>query len=316
MKQLTDAALDPSGFTYVRARAAGIGRRRLYGRELQRPFRGVRSVDADLSDHIELCRAYAAQHREGHYFSHATAALIHGLPLPFAHHPSDLHVAVFAPRKPPKMRGVTSHELQAVGHRVVTVDGLPCVSPEDTWAQLSDRLDLLDLVGIGDFIITGDEPYSGQASPLGRADLVRAVRHHGRRRGVQNLRLALELVRYGSLSPQESRLRVELVNAGLPEPELNHRVLHQGRLVAMVDLAFPVQRLAIEYLGDHHRTDADLYRADVHRRERLASIGWNSVFVTAADLAGPVPRAVPLVRAALKRSSPKLFTGGRGVSRE
>ncbi|WP_200949527.1 hypothetical protein [Leifsonia sp. Root227] len=273
-------------------------------------------MDADLSDHIEMCRAYAAQRRVGHYFSHETAALIHRLPLPVHRHPRLLHVAVFAPRKPPQMRGVASHELQAVGHRVVTIDGLPCVAPEDVWAQLSGRLDVPDLVAIGDFIITGDEPYSGEASPLGPADLERAVRHHGRRRGVRNLRLALDLVRFGSLSPQESLLRVELVGAGLPEPELNFRVKHDGRLIAMVDLAYPERRLAIEYLGDHHRTDSDLYRADIHRRERLASAGWNTVFLTAADLAGPVPRAVPLIRAALKRSSPDLFTPEIGVSHE
>jgi very-short-patch-repair endonuclease len=213
------------------------------------------------------------------------------------------------------MNGVIPHELKATGHRVVTVDGLPCVSPEDTWAQLSQRLDIPELVAIGDFLVTGDEPYSGQPSPLGRAELERAVRHHGRRRGVQSLRIASELVRYGSLSPQESVLRVALVHAGLAEPELNFHVVHDDRLVAMVDLAYPDQRLAIEYLGDHHRTDADLYRADIHRRERLASIGWNTVFITTADLTGPVPRAVPLIRAALKRSSRDLCTLSSGVSR-
>ncbi len=272
-------------------------------------------MDADPDDHIEKCRAYAAQRRHGHYFSHESAALIHRMPLPYRHHPSRVHFAVFAPHWPPRMNGVVPHELKSSGHRVVTVDDLACVSPEDTWAQLSERLDVAELVAIGDFLITGDEPYSGQPSPLGRAELERAVRHHGRRRGVQSLRVAVELVRYGSLSPQESVLRVALVRAALPEPELNFRVTHGGRLVAMVDLAYPEARTAIEYLGDHHRTDADLYRADIHRRERLASIGWNTVFITAADLAGPVPRAVPLIRAALRRSSRDLCTPEPGVSR-
>jgi very-short-patch-repair endonuclease len=140
-------------------------------------------------------------------------------------------------------------------------------------------------------------------SPWTRADLEAAVRRHGRRPGVQNLRLALDRIRYGSLSPQESRLRVELVDAGLPEPALNLRVVHRGTFIAMVDLAYPDHKLAVEYLGDHHRTDDAVYQEDIYRRERLMSAGWNVVFVTAADVRGPIPRAVLSVRRALSIAS-------------
>lgn len=315
MQQLQDAGLDPTGFTYRKALESGFTRRRLERDDLQRPFRGVRTVDADLNSHLERCIAYAALGRTGHHFSHFSAARIHGLPIPGSGAADLVDISVFAPLKPPKMRGVRSHELKAGGHRIVTVDGLSCISPEDTWAQLSGRLSLPDLVAIGDFLITGDEPYSGEPSELTHRDLERAIRHHGRRRGVQMLRQALERVRFGSLSPQESRLRMLLVDAGLPEPELNPRIVVDSRFIAMVDLAYRDRRLAIEYLGDHHRTDPVLYRADITRRERLAAVGWNTIFVTAADLAGPVPLAVRHVRDAYQRSSPHLFTPGDGVSR-
>lgn len=71
----------------------------------------------------------------------------------------------------------------------------------------------------------------------------------------------------------------------------------------MVDLAYPDRRLAIEYLGDHHRTNADAYREDIYRRERLAAAGWDVVFLTVADLAGPAPRAPLIVRRAYARAS-------------
>jgi very-short-patch-repair endonuclease len=73
----------------------------------------------------------------------------------------------------------------------------------------------------------------------------------------------------------------------------------------MVDLAFPERRVAVEYQGDHHRTDRALYQQDIYRRERLAAAGWETVFVTSADLAPPIPRAILTVRRALARSVPQ-----------
>ncbi|WP_374008571.1 hypothetical protein [Leifsonia sp. LS-T14] len=300
-EEFGELALD--GFTLAQGLAAGISRHRLYRADVQRPFHGVRTVGAELHDHLALCRAYAAREHDGDAFSHFSAAIIHRLPLPRHFAPHGIDVAVFAPRKPSRVRGVIPHELRPAGHRVVDVGGLRCMSAQDTWAQLSGQISLTDLIVMGDYLLTGDEPYSGKPSPWTRADLEAACRRHGRRPGVRNLRLALERIRYGSLSPQESRLRVELVDAGLPEPELNLRISEGGTFIAMVDLAYPEHRVAVEYLGDHHRTDDETYQADIRRRERLMSVGWNVVFVTAADLRGPVPRAVLTVRRALAIAS-------------
>jgi hypothetical protein len=300
-----DALVDRTGFTVQHGRAAGMTRRQLDSGAMQRPFRGVRIIGDDYLGHVDRCRAYAAFERGRHTFSHLSAAMIHGFPLAHRDVPTDVHVAVFAPFKPPQMAGVVGHELRAAGHGVVTVDGLRVVSAEDTWAQLSTLLPEDDLVVIGDWLITGDEPYSGVASPWTTSDLDRAVRHHARRPGIRRLRRAFESVRYGSLSPQETRLRLLMVGAGLPEPELNYRVLQQGRSVAMVDLAYPDRRIAIEYLGDIHRTDRTVFREDVARRERLIACGWDVVFLTADDLKPPVPRALLTIRRALARSVPE-----------
>ncbi|MGO4594808.1 hypothetical protein AB4Z18_13405 [Leifsonia sp. 2TAF2] len=280
----------------------GMSRSRLYRDADSRPFRGVRWRSGERLEHVAKCRAYALLEREGHLFSHHSAALIHRLPLSHAHFPSEVHVATFAPAKPPQMKGVVAHELRPAGHRIVDVDGLRAFSPEDAWAQLSSTVSVTELVVIGDFIVTGNEPFSGDRSHGTKDDLARALRHHARRPGIQRLRQAIDLVRFGSLSPQETRLRLALVDAGLPEPELNFRVLDRGRRIAMVDLAYSAERVAIEYLGDHHRTDQATYQEDINRRERLTAGGWDTVFITAADLRDPVPRAVLLVRRALVRA--------------
>ncbi|WP_457049034.1 endonuclease domain-containing protein [Geodermatophilus sp. SYSU D01045] len=83
-------------------------------------------------------------------------------------------------------------------------------------------------------------------------------------------------------SPQESRLRVCLVLAGL-DPVPQFEVLHHGRFVARVDLAFPGERLAVEYEGAHHFQDDQIPKDD-ERLERLRAAGWRVVRVSAADL--------------------------------
>ena len=48
----------------------------------------------------------------------------------------------------------------------------------------------------------------------------------------------------------ETRIRIAIVDGGLPCPELQHPV---GRY--RLDLAYPHAKLGIEFDGAHHRTD-------------------------------------------------------------
>ncbi|WP_233265349.1 hypothetical protein [Leifsonia sp. AG29] len=289
-------------FRSADAIASGMPLRTVYGAQLHRPFRGVRTV-APPDDHRALCAAAALVLPEAAVFSHRSAAVLHGLPLPAAALPAAVEVSVFEPARPPRRSGVVAHQLKADDHRLGIVRGLRVMSPHDTWAQLSSRLRLPDLVVMGDHLITGDQPYSGAPPRCTRADLEAAVRRHGLRRGVRTLRLALERVRYGSLSPQETLLRLALEDAGLPSPSLNHSVTAPGkdRTRAMIDLAYPSERVGVEYLGDHHRTDKRAYREDIARREWLVERGWQMIYVTAADDFNAVARRV---RHTLARHSP------------
>jgi len=279
----------------------GVPWRAVFGTRFHRPFYGMRTERAPDS-HLARCRAASVVLPRYALFSHRSAAVIHGMPLPRWAEPTDVEVAVFEPCRPPRLRGVLSHQLTPDDHRWTFVEGLRVIAAQDAWAQLSSRLSLADLVAIGDYLITGDEPYSGTPPPLARDDLEAAVRRHGRRRGVRNLRLALDRIRYGSLSPQESRLRIALEDAGLPTPELNHVIRSDdcGRIEAMIDLAYPDAHVAVEYLGDHHRVDKTVFRNDIHRRERLVELGWDVIFVTAAD---PFDVVALRVRRALHRST-------------
>jgi hypothetical protein len=87
-------------------------------------------------------------------------------------------------------------------------------------------------------------------------------------------------------SPQETRVRLILVRAGLPAPQAQHRIFDDDGFVARVDFAWPEHRLALEYDGQWHAEPGQFAR-DRRRLNRLVAAGWRVVFVTAADLYRP-----------------------------
>jgi very-short-patch-repair endonuclease len=287
-----------SPFLVREARAAGVARGRLSSRDLQRPFHGVRATGLDLSNHRDRCRALLPRLDGEARFSHFSAAAILLVPLPRRIADEPVHITVFAPRRAPQLRGVVSHELEPRGESLAAVDGLPIVGPADTWVRLASALRETDLVAAGDFLVTGDEPYSGAPPLCSLDDLGAAVRRHAGVRGLARARRALELVRYGPLSPRETRLRLLLLSAGMPEPELNFR-LRASDSRTMVDLAYPAERVAVEYQGGHHRTDAEVYDDDILRRERLEAEGWVVVYVTARELDRYPERLIRRIRSHL-----------------
>ena len=291
-----------NGFRTRDALEAGVPRASLYDGRYHRPFHGMRTW-APPGDHAELCRSATLVLPAGAAISHRSAAVLHGIPLPRRALPEQVEVSVFEPDRPPRIRGIAGHQLTPTGQRVIHLDGMRVLAPEEVWVQLGALLTPEELTVAGDFLVTGDEPYSGQSPPVDRARLDGALRRHGRHRGVRALRLAAPRIRYGSLSAQETRLRLALDDAGLPEPELNYRVAgSDGETAVMIDLAYPADKVAIEYLGDHHRSTAAAYRKDISRREWLVEKGWDIMFVTADDSFPDVARRV---RAALRRSLTK-----------
>ncbi|MCI2957398.1 endonuclease domain-containing protein [Agromyces atrinae] len=227
---------------------------------------------------------------DSQFFSHATAAVLWGAPVPYTALPTvsvgtALHVSALRPDSRPRLDGVIGHTLSAKRTRVVELDGLRLTDPATTWAQLSTLVKLDDLIAAGDFFVTGEEPrgepYPRALSTLG--ELREARVRYGRTPGATLLREALPRVRFGPLSPRETLVRLRIVDAGLPEPELNWEVRDRfGRVVALIDLAYPEHLVGIEYEGDGHR-ERDRFRADIHRRERLEDLGWTIVRLTADD---------------------------------
>jgi hypothetical protein len=71
-------------------------------------------------------------------------------------------------------------------------------------------------------------------------------------------------------SPMETRLRLLAVDAGLPRPIAQYKIMNGKRFVARVDYAYPEYKVAIEYDGDHHR-DRTTFRFDWSARTSCMS---------------------------------------------
>ncbi|BDX31289.1 hypothetical protein TUM20985_18360 [Mycobacterium antarcticum] len=121
-------------------------------------------------------------------------------------------------------------------------------------------------------------------------------------RGVRQLRSILERVDGGAESPQETRLRLILVDAGLPRPETQIEFRDKrGRVCVRTDMGWREWKVTVEYDGVQHWTDPRQRSWDIERIALLEASGWTVVRVSAEMLARPhviVERVLAKLRAA------------------
>lgn len=116
----------------------------------------------------------------------------------------------------------------------------------------------------------------GNANRLNIDDVVSLADRHGGARALCNLRKALSLCDPGAESPRETWLRLFVMNAGFPRPRTQVPVSRY-----YLDMGWENVRLALEYDGDHHRTDRAQFARDITRLEELADLGWTVIRVAA-----------------------------------
>ena len=267
--------------------ASGVGRQRLRSADVAHPFHGVSTVGLDLESVIGLCRAYEPLLRHDQFFSHITAAALHGIPLPRSVGPLPLHISTVG-------EGAKTRRASVVGHVLSHADvalavGFPVLAPPLTWFHLSNLLQPNDLVAAGDFLITGARMAGGARSTAlcSVEDLAVIVAANTGNRGAVAAGWALPRLRMGVDSPRESWLRLVLAAGHFPEPQIGLAVIvDAGRQVLHPDLALPEFRVVFEYEGEEHRTNRARFRRDIRRRELFEAANWRVLRVTADDL-GP-----------------------------
>ncbi|MFD1720075.1 DUF559 domain-containing protein [Amnibacterium endophyticum] len=279
-------------FSIGAARTAGAGRKRTDAPRLARPFAGVRAREAP-ADVRALAAAYLPKMAPHEFFSHRTAALLHGLWLPLPDQQRlVLDVAVIRPHRAPRDARVQGHHLVERPGMVVRRDGVPVANPIETVCQLATVLSGDDLVTAIERLLPPRHPASAR-----RLEALTRAATDPHRPGSIRLRKALPRVRIGSRSPQETRLRLLMLASGLPEPELSHLPNDPRLEWTEGDLVYPAQKVWIEVEGDQHRTDRRQWMKDVARYELLTDLGWRVIRVTAADIAEPAVTLARIARA-------------------
>ncbi|TLM75377.1 DUF559 domain-containing protein [Pseudarthrobacter sp. NamB4] len=300
-KQVLPPPLAKAPFTFSSATASGLTADRLRRNDVVNVGRGLyRPADWDF-DLEGAARALSAA-SPGAWISHVTAARLRCQLLPpWLAESTELHLS--KPRALPSVRrkGILGHTVLALEGEVEEVDGISLSTRSRTWLDLARMLPLNDLVSMGDELIRIPRmDFEGRTQPYDTlAGLRILVGRHPNLQGIVRAREALELMRVGADSAPESLLRLAIVSAGLPEPELQVPLRTGDARSPSADLGYRHRRLAIQYDGGHHLGEAQMF-SDRRRDKAFEAAGWTVLVFDKEDLADDFQRAVQGIKRALR----------------
>jgi hypothetical protein len=242
---------------------------------------------SDWDFELEAAARALSQVSPAAWISHVTAARLHGQLLPpWLSDSFELHLS--KPKQLPQVRrkGVIAHNVIAGTDEIESVDGIRISTRSRTWLDLARRLSLTEIVCLGDQIIRIPRAqFEGRSEPFDTLDGLRAlVARHPNLQGIIRARKALELMRVGADSAPESVLRLAMADANLPEPDLQIALRPGDAASPTADLGYRHRRLAIQYDGGHHLSDAQQF-SDRRRDKAFESAGWTVLVLNKDDAA-------------------------------
>ncbi|MFE4837211.1 hypothetical protein ACFRAU_21355 [Arthrobacter sp. NPDC056691] len=200
----------------------------------------------------------------------------------------------------PRPTGVTGHVGQFFDDEIVCVDGLLVTSRVRTWLDVSRKMSVEELTVVADHLLRMPRPeFEARDEPHAtREQLADMLDRHKGTPGIRKARLALEMARIGADSAPETRLRLALEQAGLPQPQLNVRTELCSGVVRQPDMSYPEDRVAVEYEGEGHSEPGQIIR-DITREEDYGRAGWFLVRISKRHMQNEARPAVRKVRDAL-----------------
>lgn len=166
---------------------------------------------------------------------------------------------------------------------VVVHEGLPVTTVPRTLADVGREWSFTDtVVAVDDALADGrTTPDQLRAATLAQTHWI----------GCGDAARAFSAARTGAHSPHETRTRLALLNAGLPEPLLQQAVLVDGRLVAVLDMYWAEQGVFLECDGMvkyadpwRGRTPAEVLWEEKRRQDHLLDLDLHGVRVAPEDL--------------------------------
>lgn len=273
---------------FLGSEAVDLGRLRKY--TLYSSFRCLHPdvyvpTDAELTPAVRARAAWLWSRRRGIVAGRFASAL-HGSRWVDGRAPAEL---LYDYRRPPS--GIQTWSDRVGDGEVQTIAGMRVTTSARTALDMACRYPLGKAVASIDALARATNLRSAAVELL-------AERYRGRR-GIRRARRALALVDAGAESPRETWLRLLLIRAGFPKPQTQIPVYDEyGQLVAELDMGWEEIKLAVEYEGDHHRTDRRQFNKDITRHEVLRDLTWTVIRVTAEDTEGGI---VARVHAAWER---------------
>lgn len=243
------------------------------------PFPGVLATTVAPLPYGDLCRACLLAVRRPAVLSHTSAARLWKLPdIP---RPAGIELTLPPPitqRQPP---GLRLHWPLLDPDDTTVLDGIACTTVARTVADVGrDARSRHWAVVLADAAL--------QRGLVSLDDLASAA---GRIADPQHRRMAqraVELADGGSLSPQESRVRLILVESGLPAPATNWPLFDEnGRLLAVGDMVYRRQLVWLEYDGYDVHSQRRAFRADRVRERRIRERGFDVLRLVDEDLHNP-----------------------------
>ena len=181
------------------------------------------------------------------------------------------------------------------------LNGILVTSRARTWLDNARRMSVDELTVVADHLLRLPRPeFEGRSEAHATLEqLADMLDRHKGTPGIRKARLALEQARIGADSAPETRLRLALDRAGLPEAQLNVAAVLSSGVVRQPDLAYAEYRVAVEYDGEGHSDPAQIVR-DIARDEDFALAGWTLVRISRRHMENDAKAAVGKVRAALR----------------
>ena len=283
---LIPAALTTGPFNLEEARRYGLTKDHLLGASWRRLGGGVYALRAVANNPDVVLAAISRRLPMTAVFSGRTAGWLHGLDLL----PCDpVEVTLPLGSHTSRLAGIVVRRSDVGASETVMRRGKPTTSVVRTLADLGRHLPLVEAVAALDMAL--------HKHLLKPDDLRSWVCAHPRYPGIARLRQTIELAEPETESVMETRLRLLLVIARLPRPQVQVSLYDDvGNFLGRPDFYYPLHRLALEYDGAQHRENLT---GDNRRQNRLVDAGYRLLRFTAADVLSTPDSVVGLVRRAL-----------------
>lgn len=171
-----------------------------------------------------------------------------------------------------KTSGILLHSEKLGDDEVCIANSVPATTPARTAYDLGRRRGLTSAVIRLDALM--------HATNLKPTDVEALAERHRGARGILQLRQAITLSDSGAESPQETRTRLILTDAGLRPTHTQIEVFdHFGEFVHRIDMGWVDWMVGVEYDGAQHWTDPDVRANDIETQAVLEALGWRIIRV-------------------------------------